>query len=106
MSAAKRRKNFTPEEKVNILREHLDRKIPVSEICQTYGIDPSQLSQWKKVFFEGGAQAFATRGRPRRDEADSSRRVHELEQELQRMQLVVSEIAAENIELKKRTGRS
>lgn len=106
MSAEKRRKNFTPEEKVKILREHLERKIPVSEICQSYDIDPSQLSQWKKAFFEGGAQAFASRGRPRRIESDSSQRVRELEQELQRMQLVVSEIAAENIELKKRTGRS
>ncbi len=100
MSAENRRKSFTPEEKVKILREHLERKVPVSEICQAYGIDPSQLSQWKKAFFEGGAQAFASRGRPRRDESDSNRRVHELEQELQRMQLVVSEIAAENIELK------
>lgn len=85
MSAEKRRKNFTPEEKVKILREHLERKIPVSEICQSYGIDPSQLSQWKKAFFEGGAQAFASRGRPRREATDSNERVQKLEQELKRM---------------------
>lgn len=106
MSAEKKRKHYTPEEKVKILREHFERKRPVSELCEAYGIDPGQFSQWKKAFFEGGAQVFAHRGKRGRDESAAEQKTHDLERELARMQLVVSEIAAENIELKKRTGRS
>lgn len=63
MSATPRRKHFRPEEKVTILREHFERKRPVSDICEAYGIDPSQFSQWKKALFEGGAEVFAKRSK-------------------------------------------
>ncbi len=106
MSQEARRRHYTPEEKTKILREHFEKKRPISEICETYGIDPSQFSQWKKLLFEGGPQVFATRGRRGKQESVSERRVQEMEQELVRMQEVVAEIAAENIALKKRTGRS
>ncbi len=31
------RKKYPPEKKVEILREHLKNKVPVSEVCEKYG---------------------------------------------------------------------
>ena len=90
MSAEKQRKHYNREEKVKILREHLERKRPVSELCEAYGIDQGQFSQWKKTFFEGGAQVFANRGKRGRDESAFEHKTQELERELARMQLVVA----------------
>ncbi|KAB2894457.1 MAG: transposase [Bacteroidetes bacterium] len=61
MSEKRQRRHMSAEEKVKILREHLEKKRPISELCEQYGIDPGQFSQWKKAFFEGGVQVFATR---------------------------------------------
>lgn len=49
---------------------------------------------------------FASRGKRGREDQTAERRVQEMEQEITRMHEVVAEIAAENIALKKRTGRS
>jgi len=88
MSASQRRKHFTPEEKVTILREHFERKRPISDICEAYGIDPSQFSQWKKALFEGGVQVFARRCKRDGGNTASEHRAQELEQTLARMKNV------------------
>lgn len=98
------RRTFTPEEKIKILREHLEKRRPVSEICEQYGIDPSHFSLWKKTLFEGGAEVFNSKGKGSQGEFVSGKKVLAMEAKLTEMRLVVSEIAAENIELKKRTG--
>lgn len=37
----RKRRRFSPEKKVEILREHLKNKVPISELCQKYGIHPN-----------------------------------------------------------------
>ncbi|MFN9150349.1 MAG: transposase [Bacteroidota bacterium] len=106
MTAKEQRRHYSPEEKVKILREHLEKRRPVSEICEQYGIDPSQFSQWKKAFFEGGVATFSARsGRPGGFTAEQ-RKAQQSEAEIRRLQEVVSELASEVLSLKKRTGRS
>ncbi len=39
----KRRKNYTPAEKVAILRRHLIDKVPVSDLCDELQLQPTQL---------------------------------------------------------------
>ncbi|MFN8424018.1 MAG: transposase [Anaerolineae bacterium] len=53
-----RRANFTAAEKVAIVREALLERKPVSEVCERYGIQPSQFYQWQKQLFEHGVAAF------------------------------------------------
>lgn len=106
MSEKQRRRHISPEEKVKILREHFEKKRPVSELCEQYGIDPGQFSQWKKAFFEGGAEIFATRAGRRGRSSAEGQRLEQSEAEIKRLQEVVTELAAENLALKKRTGRS
>lgn len=53
-----KRKNFTPEEKVSILRWHLIEKTPVSNLCEEFGSHPTMFYRWLKQFFEIGQAAF------------------------------------------------
>ncbi|MBF0141477.1 MAG: transposase, partial [Magnetococcales bacterium] len=50
---SKRRKNYSPQEKASILREHLINKVPVSDLCDQHGIHPTLFYKWQKVMFEG-----------------------------------------------------
>jgi len=36
----KKRKQYTPEEKVAILRKHLVEKVAVSDLCEAYNVQP------------------------------------------------------------------
>jgi transposase len=49
------RKNYTPEEKVAILRRHLIEKESVSDICDRYQLQPTVFHWWLREFFENGA---------------------------------------------------
>jgi transposase len=106
MTAKEQRRHYSPEEKVKILCEHLEKRRPVSEICEQSGIEPSQFSQWKEAFFEGGVATFSARsGRPGRFTSEQ-RKAQQSEAEIRRLQEVVSELASEVLSLKNRTGRS
>jgi transposase-like protein len=56
-----KRKVYTAEEKLSIVREHLIGKKPVSELCEGYGIVPSQFYKWQQRLFENGAQCLENR---------------------------------------------
>lgn len=51
----KTRKNYSPEEKVAILRRHLIDNVPVSDLCEELGLNPNVFYNWQKAFFENGA---------------------------------------------------
>ena len=59
----KRRENYTPEQKVAILRRHLVEGVPISDLCHELGRQPTVFYRWRKEFFENGATAFQQRGR-------------------------------------------
>ncbi len=55
---SKKRKKYTPEEKVTVLRKHLLEKISVSDLCDQHGLHPTMFHRWMREFFENGALAF------------------------------------------------
>jgi transposase-like protein len=56
-----KRKQFTPEQKVAMVRRHLVENVPVSDLCDELGIHATQYYNWQKQFFENGQGAFARR---------------------------------------------
>ena len=46
------RRSFTPEEKATILRRHLVDKIPVSDLCDEYRIQPTLFYLWQRQALE------------------------------------------------------
>ena len=50
----KSRKNYTPVEKVGILRRHLIDRVSISDLCDEYQLSPTLFYAWQKIFFENG----------------------------------------------------
>ncbi len=60
----KQPKHYSAEERVAILRRHLVEQVPVSELCDKQGLQPTVFNRWQKEFFENGAAAFQQKARP------------------------------------------
>ena len=75
----KERKHYTSEEKVAILRRHLLDKVPVSDLCEELDLQPTAFYRWQKEFFENGAAAFQSKGRPAREVEEKQKRIEFLE---------------------------
>ena len=54
----KQRKNYQAQDKVFILKRHLVDRVPVSDLCDEYDLQPTVFYRWQKEFFENGAAAF------------------------------------------------
>jgi transposase len=100
----KERKHYTSEEKVNSLRRHLLDKIPVSDLCEELGLQPTVFYRWQKEFFENGASAFESKERPARQVEERQKRIEFLEKKVQTKDEVLAELMAEHIALKKSLG--
>ena len=59
----KERKHYAGEEEVAILRRHLLDKVPISDLCDELGLQPTIFYRWQKEFFENGAAPFAGKSR-------------------------------------------
>ena len=101
---AKKRRTFTPEEKVAILRRHLVDGASVSEVCDEYGLKPTVFYRWQKAFFENGAAAFERRNDAR--ERKLERKVEQLNAKLAHKDEVIGEIMADHVRLKKSVGEA
>jgi transposase-like protein len=101
----KARKNYTPDEKVAILRKHLVEKEPVSDICERLNLQPTVFYRWLKEFFDNGAAAFEqVPNGSKRHEAKQQRRIEKLEEKLQKKNEVLAELMEEHVILKKSLG--
>lgn len=99
---SKERRRFDAKDKIKIIREHLIDKRSLSELCEQYGIAPTQFYQWQKLFFENGAAAFEPKKASR--EYDLESQVKQLSKKLVRKDEVIAELVEHNIDLKKKHG--
>jgi transposase len=99
------RRNFTGAEKLAILREHLLDKVPISEVCQKHGLQPTVFYFWQKKLFEEGAVIFESRAANTRQQSDDARKIQALQAKLQQKNEVLAELMGEHVELKKSLGR-
>ena len=60
----KKRRSYSANEKAVILRRHLADKVPVSELCEEYKLQPSVFYNWQRQLFDNLETAVeATAGR-------------------------------------------
>ena len=57
-STNRQRRHLSAKQKVAIVRQHLIDKVPVSDLCDEHGIQPTRFYQWQKQLFEQGAAVF------------------------------------------------
>lgn len=96
------RNHYTPDEKVAVLRRHLLNQEPISKLCDELGLQPTVFYRWQKEFFENGAAAFQTKGRP--NQQPQQQRIEYLEKKIQTKDEVLAELMAEHVALKKSLG--
>ena len=96
-----KRRQFSAQEKLKILRLHLLEKKLISELCDEHNLHPTQFYKWQKTFFENGTEALSKQSRFLNCH---TRKIRELESKLKRKDEVIAEIAEELIKSKKTNG--
>jgi len=103
MSMQKSRRQFSAKEKFDAVRQVIAKAKTVSQISEELGIHPNVYYRWQTEFFEGALERFETKKRGRK----STRRQKEIEkaeEEIRRLNSVITEVVKENVELKKKHG--
>jgi transposase-like protein len=96
-----KRKRYSPEQKVNILREVLEEGKTMSEVAAKYEIHPSMILAWRKQLFEGALNLFEIK-RTDITEKAQEKKSKALEAKIAEKDNVIAELAQEVLELKKK----
>lgn len=99
---SKKRKYYSPEEKVEIVKQHLVNGVAVSELCDKYQLQPTVFYRWQRQLFEKGASAF--QGAQKSEANRLKKQVERLEEKIAKKNEVLGELMEEHIELKKSLG--
>ena len=92
----KRRRKWTPAQKLRIVIETLQSDTKLAEICRREGVSPTMVYQWRKQLMASAETIFRPKPKNNVDP-----RVEKITDENQRMKDVIVEITSENLVLKK-----
>jgi len=97
-----KRRRFSPEQKIEILREHFKNRIGIAELCRKYDIGPNLFYRWEKQTFEGWVAVLA--GALRKGNGKGVTTEQKLRGKIQQLEEVISWLTRENMALKKSSG--
>src|ERR1700733_2128172 len=106
MNSNKQRRHFEGAEKVAILKRHLIDKVPISDLADELDLQPTQIYDWLKKFFENGHLAFENGRKSKSVEDAKDRKIEQLEAKIQRKDSVLAELMEEHTLLKKELGEN
>lgn len=108
-TAESKRRQFTAEDKATILRRHLADKVPVSDLCDEYRLQPSLFYLWQRQALENLGAALqdgrSKRGHERASTGDQER-IAALEAKLAKKDAIIAGVSEEYLDLKKQLGGS
>lgn len=107
MSNAKKqskRRRFSGQEKIAIIRRHLIEGASVSDICDEYSLNVNTFYTWQKMLFDHGAEVFDKRRRSKADPRDQ--KIDALEAKLSDRDEGLAELMMDHVRLKKKLGQS
>ena len=102
MSTDAKRRHFTAQEKVVILKRHLVEKASVADLCDEFQVCPNVFYRWLKLFFERASLVFENNGKTTRNAQENTLRT--LESKLVQRNEVVAEIMHDYLQLRKKLG--
>ena len=101
----KLRRRFGTDQKAAILKRYLVDKVPISDLCDEYGIKPNQIYAWQKILFERAEAAFQEAGGRTASKLSAQEdRIARLQAKLAQKNEVISELMEENVRAKKEAG--
>ncbi len=83
-------RKWDPKTKAKIVLECMEGKVPISEICNKYGIRQSAFAYWLKNFQDKGYQVFESDKRSKKEQ--------KLKDENEKLKKIIAELS---IDLKK-----
>lgn len=89
------RKRYSSDEKVGILREHLEKSPPVADVCDKYRIHLNQLYKWRKELFEKASEVFT-----KKSKEQERKKIEQLETALKNRNEIIAELLEENLKLR------
>jgi transposase-like protein len=95
---AQTRRHFSADTKWQVLKEGRSTNLTVSQVCDQHQISPTLFYQWERVAERGARQALQGQPRGRKKLRPSE---EALQNEIQRLREVITELASENLRLKK-----
>jgi transposase-like protein len=98
-----KRKKYTAEEKIKILREVLEEGKSISQVADKYGLHPNNIFNWRKQLFEGGLQTFQIKRTDISVKAED-RKISALEDKIKQKDEVIADLAEELLGLKKKNS--
>ena len=94
-----KRRRFKAEEKVRILREHLENQVSISDLAKAHDIHPVVIHRWKKELFENALDGFSGHHKKRNGKSAMEK---QLENKVTKMQEVITELSTEVVDLRKK----
>jgi transposase-like protein len=99
------RRHFGTDQKAAILKRYLVDKVPISDLCDEYGIKPNQIYAWQKILFDNAPTAFhPVAKREAKRLSAQEKEVARLRAKLVQKNEVISELMEENVRAKKEAG--
>src|SRR5437879_874968 len=104
----KTRRNFSAPQKAEVVRRHLADKVPVSNLADELGVQPSQIHAWVQHLLAHAEESFAPGKKGRRVPDEKDQKIATLEAKVAKQELqlakkneVVAELMQEHVQLKK-----
>jgi len=94
----KPRRQFSADTKLQILKEGRHPNLSISQVCEQYQISPPLCYQWERQADQAALTALNGQARGRKKVRPAE---EQLLAEVQRLQAVIAELSAENLQLKK-----
>lgn len=97
-----RKRRLSDQQKLQMLKEHLVDKAPISDVCKKHGIQPSQFYYWQKQYFDEGT-FDNSKGKAEQlpQLKKANKKIKYLEERLQNKDRVLAEMMEDHIRLKK-----
>lgn len=105
----RKKRQFTAEQKATILRRHLVDKVPISDLCDEYKIQPSLFHVWQRQLLENMGAALEDRRTRQVDERAArtqQQTIEKLKTQLQKKDSIIAFVSEEHLALKKKLGES
>ena len=93
-------RKWSKEEKLKIIRLHLEEHISIEKIKKEYGVNNSLVSAWVKKYLEEGEDALE----PHNGNPYAALHTSKSLSEVERLRLMVAKLEVENARLKKDIG--
>jgi transposase-like protein len=95
---ARKRRIFTPEKKLQIVKEGLQKDVKIAELCRLYDIYPTDFYKWKKQAENGMKNGFKST----KKEVTLSVLEQKQSNEIKRLESVIIQLTKEHLDLKKK----